>query len=100
MVTGSRTICIVTSFGLDHSGADADEKHTLLSVLRAELSNCSVHGRFADNICRRQRHIELSHGLQVCRAAGDGDNFLDLALENQWHEEVKQMDVSDDVDSE
>ena len=95
---GGSTFLVMAT--IHHPRTDADEKHAILLILRAELGRHHIHRRLGHGVQRANLDIETIRPIQIRRAAGDVDGFLDLALEEEREEEVVEMDVANGVDFE
>jgi len=78
-------------------GADTHEEHTVFLALRVELGNNDVHSSFRGSVQSTVLNLEIVDEVAVGVAAGNGDDFLDIALYNKREEEVEEVDVADDV---
>lgn len=92
------TVSKVTCIG--HSGTYAHEKDTVLGILRTELGHSSVQARLTDRVESGDLKPQLWNDLEGSMATGDGNNLLDLTLENQGCEQIEQVNVTDDIDFE
>jgi hypothetical protein len=95
---GIHTILVETNF--HHSGRETQEQNTILLVLSAVLGRDHVHRGLGYGVEGPGRQIIVVCPLHVCEATGDGDDLLDVALEDKWKEQVEQMNVGDDIDLE
>ena len=82
---------------VDGTRANGNEKYTLLSVLSAKFCHRHVQTSFTDRIRRVQGSVVFGGPVIICQTSGYGKNFLGLALEDEWHEEVEEMDVPNDI---
>ena len=82
---------------INHSRANTHEKHPIFGILGAELGHDSIGSGFSDSV--RSTHVELvvSDQFNVCHSSGDGDNLLLLALEDEWKEQVEEMNSPNNV---
>lgn len=85
---------------INHPGTNAHEKNTVLGILRTELGHGSVQARLTDGVEGGDLNSQLGNGVESSLPTGDGDNLLDLALENQGREKVEQVNIADNVDFE
>ena len=85
--TGRRTIVIVAH--LHRSWADAHEEHTVVLVLYVELGHNDVQGGLGGTVQSTDLNLDIVGQINVAMTAGNGDNLLDLALEDKRHEEVE-----------
>jgi hypothetical protein len=83
---------------VDHAWRNTDEKDAVLLVLCVELGYRYIHGRLTDRVQRSHLVFERIDWIQVRQAGGYGDDLLNLALEDEWDEKVKQVDVGYNVD--
>lgn len=90
-----RTVGILAH--LHHARADAEEKDTLLLVLHVVLGHNDVQSRLGCSIQTTDVNPNLVGHVDVGQTCGNGDDLLDLALEDKRKEEVEEVDVTDDV---
>lgn len=82
---------------IHNSRADTHEQHTILPVLRIKLRYDDVQGSFRGGVDSAVADIEFVDQFEISMAAGDSDDFLDFALEDEREEEVEEVGVADDV---
>ena len=82
---------------LHRSRADTKEEHTVFLVLCVKLGHNDVQGRLGGSVQRRCLNLVIVDEVKVAMTAGNGDNFLDLALHDKREEEVEEVDVADDI---
>ena len=92
------TVLVVAD--LYHSRAKRQEEDAVLLVLGAVLGHEHVDGRLAGRVQRAGGYVVLVGKHSVGEAAGNNDNLLGLALEDERDEQVEEVDVADDVDVE
>lgn len=92
------TVLIVAN--IYHSWAEDQENNAVILVLSAILGYDHVDSRLAGRVERAWHHVVLVGVDCISEAAGNDDDFLGIALGNQWDEQVEEMDVGDDVDFE
>ena len=92
---GIRTLVIVAH--LHRSWADAKEEHTVFLVLCAELGHNDVQGRLRGSVYSSWLNLVIVDPLKIAMTAGNGDNFLNLALHNKRVEEFEEMNVAGDI---
>ena len=80
-----------------HSRADTHEEHTIFLVLRVELGHYDVHGCFGGRIQSTCLNLEIVNEVEVGVTAGNGDDFLNLALHDKREKEVEEVDVANDI---
>jgi hypothetical protein len=83
---------------LDKTWADAEEANPLVRVFGAILGINNVHGGLAASIGTAVGQTHLQGEVIVGQTRRDGDDLLDLALQDEGHVEVEQVDVADNVD--
>lgn len=77
---GEHDLTIAAMADVDDTGADTQEEHPVLLVLRAELGHRDIHPGLGDGVQRRRVKVELSHGLHVGVATREVDDLLGFAL--------------------
>lgn len=82
---------------IHHSWADGQEKNAVLLVLRIELGRDHVQAGLGNSVERSSRELEAVDRIRICQATRDGDDLLDLALEDERDELVVQVDVANHV---
>jgi hypothetical protein len=82
---------------VNHARADAREQHAVLLVLSVELAHGDVHTGLADGVEGSRRELKFVDGIEIGMAAGDGDDLLGLALEDEGKKEVEEVDVGGNV---
>jgi hypothetical protein len=94
---GGHELTIAAMADVDDAGADTQEKHAVLLVLRAELGHCDIHPGLGDGVQRRRIKVKLAHGLDVGVATREVNDLLDLALQDEREEELDEVDVAEEV---
>lgn len=82
---------------VNHSWADAHEKNSILGMLSVELRNDDIRGGLSKGV--RSGHINLvfSDQVKVCMSRGNEHNLLLRSFEDQWQEQVEQINCPDDI---
>lgn len=84
--------------GLDHSGTDAQKEDSLFGILRAEFGHRRVETRLANGVRGASLDVVFGDEVDVRVAGGKSDHFLGVASDDEWREQVEQVDVADNVD--
>lgn len=82
---------------IHHSRADAHEKHPLPRILGTKLGHDHVGGCLAHRVRPTHVHLVFRNQVRVGEPRRDGDDLLLLAFENEWREQVEQVNGPDDV---
>lgn len=90
-----RTVLVVAY--IHHSGADGQEENAVLLVLCVELGRDHVQAGLGNCVEGSSRQLEAVDRVWVCQAARNGNDLLDLALEDERDELVVQVDVANHV---
>lgn len=82
---------------VNHSWADAHEKNSILGMLSVELRNDDIRGGLSKGV--RSGHINLvfSDQVKVCMSRGNEHNLFLRSFEDQWQEQVEQINCPDDI---
>lgn len=82
---------------VNHTRTDTNEQYAVLLKLCLILGRNHVHGRFADRVWSTLINSVLDREIMVRHSRSDGDDFLDVSLENKRHEEVDEVNVAENI---
>lgn len=80
-----------------HSWANAHEKHPVLRILGTKLGHDHVRGGLAHRVRATHVHLVFRNQVGVGEPRRDGNDLFLLAFENEWREQVEQMNGPDNV---
>lgn len=83
--------------GIHQSRRETKKEHAIGAILGAEFCDRHIKRSLADRVHTRGVDVELGDQVDVCVPAGDGDDLLGGAAEDQRGEEVEEMDLGDGV---
>jgi hypothetical protein len=95
-----RNHTVLVEANIHHSGRKTQEKNTVLLVLTAVLGRYHVHGRLGCRVQRSRRQIILVRPLHVSEAAGQDNDLLGVAFEDERQEEIEKVNIGNDIDME
>ena len=80
-----------------HAWAHAHEENAVFLILGVELGDNCIQGRLGCGVQGTVLDFKIVDEVEICMAAGDGDDLLYLTSHDKRQEEVKEMDVADNV---
>ena len=90
-------LAIVKMAHFYHAWAHAHEQNAVFLILRVELGDNCIQSRLGCGVQGTVLDFKIVDEVEICMAAGDGDDLLHLTSHDKRQEEVKEMDVADNV---
>jgi hypothetical protein len=88
---------IIKISSVNGTRANSNEKHTILAVLGAKFCHRCIQASFADRIRGLPVNVIFGRPAIICQASRYCEDFLSLDLEDEWHEEVEEMNISNNI---
>ena len=80
-----------------HAWAHAHEQNAVFLILRVELGDNCIQSRLGCGVQGTVLDFKIVDEVEICMAAGDGDDLLHLTSHDKRQEKVEEMDVADNV---
>lgn len=82
---------------LHRSRAETHEEHAVFLVLSVELSHNNVQGRFGRRVQSTGFNLGIYDKVEIAMTARNRNNLLHPAFHDKREEEIKEVDIADNI---